>query len=87
MAIKSFTSTRPVTAGDGKRLAGWSVSAGAVAVKLRLCDGSAAVPLLEIQVPVNSASSLSYPSPPVFPLGLHAELVSGNLNKGMVDLI
>jgi hypothetical protein len=86
VSMKSFTATRPVAAGDGRRLASWSLSAGAVALKVQFCNGTAAAPMFEIQVPVNASSSMSYPSPPVFPLGCHLELISGTLNRGEIDV-
>lgn len=88
MALKTFTATRAVTAGDGKRLASWALSAGGVALVVRLCDGTSATPLIELQVPINASASEVYAQQaPVFPNGLHVELISGTLNRGCVDLV
>jgi hypothetical protein len=87
MAEKTFTATRSVTAGDGKRLASWCLSQGTGAQIVRFCNGTAAAPLIEIQVPANSSTSQAYPTPLFFPLGLHCEVVNANLVRGAVDLV
>jgi hypothetical protein len=87
MALRTFTADRPPIAGDGKMLRSWHLSAGAVALVVELCDGTAATPLIQIQVPINTSASQAYPHPgPVFPAGLHVELVSGTLNRGAIDI-
>lgn len=86
MAIKTFTATRPPAAGDGKQLRSWHLSAGAVALIVELCDGVVGTPLIQIQVPINTSASQAYPSPLIFPAGLHVEVVSGTLNRGAIDL-
>jgi len=74
-------------AGDGKSLHSWHISAGAVAVVVEFCNGDAASPLIQVQVPINTSASQAYPHPaPVFPAGLHVELVSGTLNRGCIDI-
>jgi hypothetical protein len=88
VALKSFSATRAPQAGDSKRLGYWSLSAGGTALVVRLCDGTSATPLIEIQVPINSSASQAYAAPnlPIFPNRLHVEVVSGVLNRGCVDL-
>jgi hypothetical protein len=89
MALKTFTATRPPAAGDGKRLASWHLSCGATtALIVNFCDGTSATPLFQVQVPVTASASQAYSQPmPIFPNGLHVEVVSGNFTRGAVDLI
>lgn len=87
MALKTFTADRAPQAGDSKFLCSWSLSAGATALVVELCDGTAATPLLQIQVPINTSASQTYDRPLLFPSGLHVELVSGALNRGCIDLL
>ena len=88
MALKTFTATRAVTAGDSKRLASWHLSAGGTALVVNFCDKDSGTPLWQVQLAINTSASQAYPqSPPVFPNGLHVELVSGVLNRGCIDLV
>jgi len=87
MALKTFTADRSPAAGDGKRLYSWHLSAGAVALVVEFCDGTAATPLIQVQVPINTSASQAYAhDAPTFPAGLHVELVSGTLNRGCIDI-
>jgi hypothetical protein len=87
VALKTFTADRPPVAGDGKRLHSWHISAGAVAVIVEFCDGTAATPMFQVQVPINTSASQVYGhAAPVFPAGLHVELISGTLNRGCIDI-
>lgn len=91
MALRTFTGTRAVGAGgavDGKYLSSWHLSCAGTALVVRLCDGTSATPLIEIQVPINTSASQAYPrgGEPFFPNGLHVEVVSGALNRGCIDI-
>lgn len=87
MALKTFTANRAPTAGDGKRLASYSLSAGGVALIVNFCDATNATPIFQVQVPINTSKELVFPTPaPVFPNGLHVEVVSGTLNRGCIDI-
>jgi hypothetical protein len=87
MALKTFTATRPVTAGDSNFLKSWHLSAGAVALVVNLCDGTSATPLIQIQVPINTSASQAYHHPGApFPKGCHVEVISGTLNRGCIDV-
>lgn len=87
MALKTFTNDRAPAVGDGKRLASVHLAATAAAV-VELCDGTAATPLIQFQIPINTSKEVVYSQPmPVFPNGLHVELVSGTLGRGCVDLV
>jgi len=83
---RTFSATRAVTAGDGKSLASWDLSAGGTALVVNFCSGTSATPLWQVQVPANASASHAYSQPfPVFVNGLHVEVVSGTLNRGLVD--
>lgn len=89
MALKTFTADRAPANGDGKYLNSWHLSAGGTALVVELCDGTAATPLIQIQVPINTSASQSYSGMaerPFFPNGLHVEVVSGALNRGCIDI-
>lgn len=88
MALKTFTADRPPAAGDGKFLSSWHLSAGGTALVAEFCDGTAATPLFQVQVPINTSASQSYSktAEPFFPNGLHVEVVSGVLNRGCIDI-
>lgn len=89
MAIKTFTATRAPVSGDSKKLSAWQLSAGAVALVVNFCEGTSASPVFQVQVPVNSSSSLAYHKNLGTPSGgyWHVEVVSGTLNRGAVDLV
>lgn len=89
MALKTFTATRPVTTGDSKRLGSWHLSAGGTALVVNFADGTSATPLFQVQLAINTSASQTYAAPalPVFPNGVHVEVVSGVLNRGCIDLL
>jgi hypothetical protein len=87
MALRTFTATRAVAAGDGKILRSWHLSAGAVALVVNFCDGTSATPIFQVQVPINTSASQAYPHPgAIFGSGCHVEVVSGTLNRGSIDV-
>lgn len=89
MALRTFTNDRAPSASDGKYLASWHLSAGGTALVVEFCDGTAATPLFQVQVPISTSASQSYgigENRPFFPNGLHVELVSGVLNRGCIDI-
>jgi len=85
--VKTFTATAAYVSGDPKKIASWHLSAGGTACIVNFCNGTSATPIFQVQVPINTSASQSYPKPMHFPAGLHVELVSGVLNRGTVDLI
>jgi hypothetical protein len=86
--LRTFTATRAPQTGDTKRLASWFLSAGGTAEVMNFCSGTSATPLFQVQIPANASASQVYSNAcPVFVNGLHLELVSGVLNKGVVDLV
>jgi hypothetical protein len=86
--LRTFTATRAPQAGDTKRLASYSLSAGATPLVVNFCNGSAAAPIFQVQVPALGSKSVGFdqPSLPVFVNGLHVEVVSGTLNRGAIAL-
>ena len=87
--MKTFTATRAADKpGAANQLRSWHLSAGGTALVVNFCDNTAATPFFQVQVPINSSASESYPqSQPWFPNGLHVEVVSGILNRGCIDIV
>src|SRR6266542_3230389 len=61
MALKTFTATRAPAVGDGKWLKSWHLSQGiTTALVANFCEDSAANPIFQVQLPINSSLSPSY---------------------------
>lgn len=87
MAMRTFTATRAVTPGDGKRLVSWHLSSGGTALVVDFCDGTSSTPIFQVQLPINASASQSYNVPhPNFPNGVHVQVVSGTLVRGAIDV-
>lgn len=86
MAFKTFTATRAPQAGDGKILRGYILSASTATI-INFCDGTNATPIFQVQLPaLGSSSEVFGQSGPVFPNGLHIEVVSGTFTRGAIDI-
>jgi hypothetical protein len=89
MSVKTFSATRAPVAGDTRDLTAWHLSAGAVALVVNFCEETSAAPIFQVQVPVNGSASATYLKHLSTPNGgrWHVEVVSGNLNRGAIDLV
>ena len=88
MALKTFTATRSPATGDPKKLCSWYLSAGGTALVVNFCEETSATPVFQVQVPINASASQAHPDHLSCPSGgrWHVELVSGTLNRGVIDL-